>query len=186
MGGPGSGRTGGKFTVDKHCHVFSLAWLLQHGYLDQTDAGGGITWNNYFGDPIYTLRFWVRRERSTLKFRLFNTKQDVIARPTPLHFGGVRWWFDCPGCGRRCSKLYLPLRGEGFLCRLCHDLSYDSRNESRAGAMGTNITPQQMREYLKEKNWFRYPPWRRKRDRRPGYRDRGAWLREAVGDKILY
>ena len=43
----------------------------------------------------------------------------------------------------------------------------------------------QLAKGMKEKNWFRYPPWRRKRDRRPDYRDRGARMREIVGDRIL-
>ena len=61
--------------------------------------------------------------------------------PSPVHqrialtrsrpnFGGLRWWFLCPGngqpCGRRCYKLYLPAGGEGFACRRCHGLVYSS------------------------------------------------------------
>ena len=32
---------------------------------------------------------------------------------TPCHFGGVRSWFECPSCNRRCAILY-PSR-----CRIC-------------------------------------------------------------------
>ena len=51
----------------------------------------------------------------------------------PCNFGGERPWFVCPGvvngvaCGRRVAKLYLKRRY--FLCRHCHNLSYESQHE---------------------------------------------------------
>jgi hypothetical protein len=52
--------------------------------------------------------------------------------------GGVRWWFACPFkvegelCRRRVANLYLPPGGNGFGCRQCHDLTYESSQESHA------------------------------------------------------
>ena len=52
--------------------------------------------------------------------------------------GGVRWWFACPvtskgeRCRRRVAKLYLPPGRHGFGCRRCHDLTYESSQESHA------------------------------------------------------
>ena len=52
--------------------------------------------------------------------------------------GGVRWWFACPvtskgeRCRRRVAKLHLPPGGQGFGCRQCHDLTYESSQESHA------------------------------------------------------
>jgi hypothetical protein len=52
--------------------------------------------------------------------------------------GGVRWWFACPlasegePCGRRVAKLHLPPGGRGFGCRRCHDLTYESSQQSHA------------------------------------------------------
>lgn len=45
---------------------------------------------------------------------------------TKPHLGGKRWWFTCPDCNRRCGVLYL--EWGTFACRLCHDLTYESRN----------------------------------------------------------
>jgi len=42
---------------------------------------------------------------------------------------GSRVWFGCPHCGRRCQKLYLPSGAGRYLCRVCHDLSYETRQE---------------------------------------------------------
>ena len=61
---------------------------------------------------------------------------------TPCHFGGARYWFICPltvnnvYCGRRVAKLYKAPAADYFGCRHCHDLSYESRNESRSGMFG--------------------------------------------------
>lgn len=55
---------------------------------------------------------------------------------TPCNYGGVRFWFICPGwkngiaCRRRCRKLYLSPRGHVFACRVCHELTYKSRQKS--------------------------------------------------------
>jgi len=46
------------------------------------------------------------------------------------HFGGVRYWFICPSCKRRVAKLYVPFRHDRFLCRRCHDLTYQSSQDS--------------------------------------------------------
>lgn len=45
-------------------------------------------------------------------------------------FGGVRWWFVCPACGRRTAILYARFGREEFLCRSCHGLTYQSSQDS--------------------------------------------------------
>ncbi len=61
---------------------------------------------------------------------------------TPCNYGGKRWWFLCPDCGRRCRILYLPSNQVYFSCRVCHNLSYESQQEgkSRWWALFTAIT----------------------------------------------
>src|ERR1700722_18898824 len=54
----------------------------------------------------------------------------VFLHTTQPHFGGLRWWFGCPLCGRRVQKLYRPESAGRFGCRNCHDLSYTSRSKS--------------------------------------------------------
>jgi hypothetical protein len=48
---------------------------------------------------------------------------------TKCHFGGERFWFICPYCSRRVSKLYLPPSGDYYACRKCHNLTYESCKE---------------------------------------------------------
>lgn len=45
----------------------------------------------------------------------------------PYHFG-LRPFFECPGCGRRCCRLYLAERGA---CRECLGLSYPVQFETK-------------------------------------------------------
>ncbi len=54
--------------------------------------------------------------------------ETVRLTRTPCHFGGVRIWFSCPGCGRRVAILY---GGRHFRCRKCHDLRYESQRSNR-------------------------------------------------------
>jgi hypothetical protein len=53
---------------------------------------------------------------------------------TETRFGGVRYWWECPGCWRRCRVLYAyPVCGrERFACRRCQQLRYYSHNEGPA------------------------------------------------------
>lgn len=65
--------------------------------------------------PLDVTLTWGDGGRMTL--RLFTT----ATRPT---YGGERTWFVCPGCRRRCAKLYAIRRGDEFACRVCHRLVY--------------------------------------------------------------
>ena len=51
---------------------------------------------------------------------------------TKPHFGGLRWWFICPGLrcgGKRVAKLYRPPNGDLFLCRECYEITHRSSQE---------------------------------------------------------
>ena len=58
---------------------------------------------------------------------------ETMAYPITLeitkpNYGGVRWWFKCPGCGERVANLYIKKRF--FWCRKCNNLSYRSQQYS--------------------------------------------------------
>jgi hypothetical protein len=63
-----------------------------------------------------------------------DVEQRVIIAWTPCRFGGERPWFVCcaqsngVSCGRRVTKLY-SIDGL-FACRHCHQLAYESQQES--------------------------------------------------------
>jgi hypothetical protein len=56
-------------------------------------------------------------------------RYDVQLERTRCRFGGLRSWFRCPWCGRRCVVLY-GLSGDGYFgCRRCLNLAYASEAE---------------------------------------------------------
>jgi hypothetical protein len=57
----------------------------------------------------------------------------IPLKTTPQRFGGVRWWFECPRTGRRCTKLFLPLGGHQFWSRYAWRLGYASQREGVQG-----------------------------------------------------
>lgn len=111
--------------------------MLQNNYLDMGVGQRGFhtfTWRNYRNEPSYILTVKVERPSSNeMRLYLSSTGQIVYFHSTALNFGGVRWWFHCLGCERRCAKLY---RGPGFifLCRICHDLTYESCIDGKSTA----------------------------------------------------
>jgi hypothetical protein len=47
------------------------------------------------------------------------------------HYGGRRYWFCCPGTGKRAAKLFLPRGGHQFLSREAYRLGYACQRETR-------------------------------------------------------
>jgi hypothetical protein len=77
-----------------------------------------------------------RPPRLVLSYRVTGGAQpEDVADEFPLvttepHYGGVRWWVLCLGCGRRVAKLYLPPGARRFRCRCCYRLAYQSQREA--------------------------------------------------------
>ncbi len=63
-------------------------------------------------------------------------KERIKPLSTRPNFGGVRWYLSCPfttegkRCGKRVRKLYLPPGERRFGCRRCHNLTYESSQQS--------------------------------------------------------
>lgn len=61
---------------------------------------------------------------------LFSLRQhnplEVRFTSSVPHFGGQRYWFLCPSCGKQVGKLYQPNLANKFECRHCHCLTYTS------------------------------------------------------------
>lgn len=64
--------------------------------------------------------------RNTLKANGFNI--ELITSNT--RFKGIRYWFKCPKCSRKSSKLYLDLNSE-LVCRVCTGLYYKSQKYNK-------------------------------------------------------
>lgn len=166
MGGSGSGRWGSyrkRTTVEESLALtmkpFKEALPLGPG------AAGTVTWTRK-SDGIKTASIGYVLEPSgdgvALRFRYTadGILQDypVQVASVPMPRGGKRWFFLCPECGRKASKLYKKPGGARFACRTCLGLTYESCQESHrfdglfshiASSMGGGISGKEVQRILK-------------------------------------
>ena len=132
MGGWGSGRRRDllpRMTVE-HCVTIEAHALARQGiHLEERER-----WLGRRFETIYIVVEPFVVELGTLRVTIdwggSGNVQYIHFTTTEPRFGGIRWWFMCPTCDRRCAKLHLPPRAGEFRCRCCHSLTYKSCQES--------------------------------------------------------
>ncbi len=75
---------------------------------------------------------YVRRANQKLKKELITMQLEIEGlsirlTTSKLAHGGFRYWFSCPGCQRRCGKLYKHPVTQILACRKCNGLEYRCR-----------------------------------------------------------
>jgi hypothetical protein len=112
------------------CRKLDVATLKEGiAELQQSSQYTGITWQeagrivdlNRERNGRFVVRFSVLRQPPALP--LIST---CVLESTVPQFGGVRWWFRCAECERRCRIIYCSPEGYRFGCRACLRLSYQS------------------------------------------------------------
>lgn len=156
MGGYGSGRRGGRPTVEgcrslvldinrvlrpvmkaldgrdlpPDARVRAGPWRLWLARQGQAELGASVevALTLYRQHGFATLRY----DLEHVSRRTGPQAQQVELVSTPCRYGGRRWWWLCPATGRRCAKLYLPNGGAQFLSRGpgAYRLAYASQNNS--------------------------------------------------------
>jgi hypothetical protein len=71
---------------------------------------------------------------SELRVSMNQHTQEIPLCSTTPNYGGTRWWFQCPKCERRVSRLHKPVNEHCFFCRDCHNLTYESAQLSGTDA----------------------------------------------------
>ena len=95
-----------------------------------TSSWGKLSCIGITVQPPNQLRFhYTVTDRDTGEAR--DHDYPVTIESTPCHFGGKRWWFWCPACGRRCRILYVSGASDYFACRICLNLTYRSQQEGQ-------------------------------------------------------
>ena len=144
MGGYGSGHQGRKKPTVEEARTLDLSAFVRDGSLRaDTYRTGTVTWR--IGERItgtigYTLTLGEQDGEIRLVYTVRETTpvdERVCLEACPQRLGGVRWWFRCPGCGRRAGKLHLPPGGTRFVCRICGGLTYESvqKHDARLDAL---------------------------------------------------
>ncbi|MBN1763692.1 MAG: hypothetical protein JW860_00395 [Sedimentisphaerales bacterium] len=88
---------------------------------------------NIISDPAVKVNYSITSRHTGQKA---DYEYTIPLTTTDCHFGGIRYWFLCPCCGKRSGCLYKAPGGEYFHCRDCNRLTYESRNECRLGRFG--------------------------------------------------
>ena len=157
-----------KTTVEESCRL-KMSYLRKRGMLTGEEAIEKISWtSNRPGkippvlllvdvttDDPFVILMYTLTDRNGNKT---DYKREVSLLKTPCNFGGIRYWFACPVCFKCVGGLYRPPGDIYFCCRGCHNLSYNSRNESRLGRFGNigyNIVAERKIEelYSQIKRW---------------------------------
>ena len=130
--------------IVEDCYALDINWMIREGIFDGQDwRAGSIHWTSTVtGQEISRLRYEADLARRLIRLQYCLLRNDegfdytIPLVATELPWGGTRWWFTCminqegQACGRRVSKLYLPPGGRFYGCRLCHNLTYESCQES--------------------------------------------------------
>ena len=151
MGGYGSGRWGwhSKKTTVEDCLKLDIKQFFKHtlpieAMTRPAYGSGSLQWHNTrTGQEVATIGVHFDSRGHTPKMILDYqvtphggqpqpVKYEVEFTSTPCRYGGVRWWFVCPGrnCHRRVGCLYKPPNSLYFCCRHCHQLTYMASQEA--------------------------------------------------------
>ena len=99
-----------------------------HGWQWTVDGEAVASIGLRVDDAARSIRF---EYRQTVGGMSRDIKVTAWTETTPCHFGGVRWWWRCPNCSRRCARLFLVTGGMG--CRTCLRMIYASQREDEVG-----------------------------------------------------
>ena len=162
-----------KATADESCRL-KMSYLRKRGMLTGEESLEKIVWTSsmtgkettiilgvYLTDnPVAILMYSVTdREGNKTDY---DDKVNLVT--TPCYFGGVRYWFGCPSCGRRVGVLYLAPGDVYFRCRHCNNLSYHSRNNCSVAKFGvTSREIDKLRSEIKRWTWRGRPTRKVKR-----------------------
>lgn len=142
MGGFGSGRYQSyeaKETVEEVTQAtpaLTIGLFVKNGLKWNRTGSGTLRWHSGKIDFIVSknvLHLMYAHQDKTVSLRVH------IVETVP-NYGGLRLWFKCPGCSRRCSHLYRPAGRVAYACRVCSGLVYQSTRSYRY--------PSQFRECL--------------------------------------
>ncbi|GGE24800.1 hypothetical protein GCM10011390_50270 [Aureimonas endophytica] len=143
MGGMGSGRSGGRPTVQSGLTLDVSKLLRDRCFQPGRSTKGRLQWTYSHSDASLAQMAYVsvmgeERGRAILFYSTTdywtgeprNVECAVDLDTTSQPFGGRRWWFRCPQTGRRVRKLHMPAGSLRFASRQAHRLAYPSQRQS--------------------------------------------------------
>lgn len=73
-----------------------------------------------------------KRAKERLKDVLLSSEIELAGlklelTTSPVHFGGIRYWFKCPLCSKRVGTVFVHSLNAQMGCRMCLGLEYRKR-----------------------------------------------------------
>lgn len=101
--------------------------------------------NTPSGQQIYTDtasgRLYASRHEDGYTLTISGKSCDLQLTTTQAGYG-LRYWYSCPRCARRCSKLYIGR--QDVTCRQCLNLHYESQSEDAEHRMMSSVRRQRL------------------------------------------
>jgi hypothetical protein len=145
MGGLGSGRFGRRAIKQKIEHSRRQAVDIRdiRKALIQADSSvlfyrpalGGVGADYAFMVEVRNIHISYKTPAGDGEWKL--TSEKVALETTPCRYGGSRFWFRCPACGRRTATVYLI--GWPPKCRICLHLKYGSQSAKESSRIITRM-----------------------------------------------
>lgn len=142
MGGYGSGRKGYLITtkVDDGLSL-NINKLVRGGQILKSGSHAGtVYWTKastgektssigYESNTLNPDDMWLRIHYTcTIEGKEYEMDYKIILTTTQPHYGGKRFWFECPLTKRRTSVLHSPPGSKWFACRHAFGLQYQSQS----------------------------------------------------------
>lgn len=92
-------------------------------------------WWNDAGEKTASISLHIASEDELIvSYRLgeIDVRQSIRLAAQACNYGGQRFWFQCPHCGRRAALLYLSRQ---VACRQCFDLAYASQSDTEMDSL---------------------------------------------------
>jgi hypothetical protein len=123
--------------VAERSDSLNIFWLKQHGLFNFGFHEGTISWTYSSNENKIGFSIFLHNEPSDcmrLHYRHIDRQTEessnvflsIPITTTPCRYGGKRYWFTCPLCGRRVGTLFS--FGKNYGCRHCGKVAYMSQN----------------------------------------------------------
>ena len=176
MGGYGSGRPATRITIEGQRRLDVRLFNEQGGL--RPGRGGVWTWS-WGGEPIGSASYRVLDGAVQLNYLAGDEDSERIPiqiivqlRTMPCRFGGVRTYFQCPHCRRRCEVIVMTTSGRAWGCRRCLPVRYASqslapadRMQQRADALYSRAGTDYGEGFVVKHKWMRWRTFNRLMDR---------------------
>lgn len=148
-----------KSTAEESCDL-RISWLNKSGLLTGKQSTATMWQHSHTGyETVVFLTADVNTDPPSVRltYTLGNTHEyddKVSLLTSPCNLGGIRFWFQCPGCLERVGVIYLAPGCSQFRCRHCNNLTYRSRNRCVVESFGhTGRQIDKLRSEIKRWTW---------------------------------